>query len=226
MKNKTSYNYVRKLLWIIGVLTIALLVTLLHDIHTYNRYRSLNSSNLQLTDNYVKMRYELDEVKFELTSTKSQLSDANASLSIYKEAEDSDRVSLTLSDWHTLAKLIAIEAGYGTEGEPYRGQVLVARVMLNRLTYSNNIGHASTIKGIINAPGQFPESVKSMILDESKPPRIENYYAIADAILNTYELPPYVDTWNNSEFDNYSVYTTTYDEGGNPEYFMYNSTNY
>ncbi len=65
-----------------------------------------------------------------------------------KTATSSSTASITSSDQRLLAKLVSSEA----RGEPYKGQVAVAAVVLNRVRSSK---FPNTISGVIYQRGQF-----------------------------------------------------------------------
>ena len=89
-------------------------------------------------------------------------------------------------EFSLLCKVVHCEAA----GEPYEGQVAVARVVLNR--YLSNKWNDNSISEVIYHPGQFTTTVNRL---DSVSPNIQNCLAVVDALNNTIEMPLEVDSF-------------------------------
>jgi hypothetical protein len=80
-------------------------------------------------------------------------------------------ISVSSQDIDTMARLVYLEAG----GEPYRGQVAVAEVIINRVKSST---FPNTVNGVVYQSGQFTPAYRI----SSTAARQEQYNAVYDAL--------------------------------------------
>ena len=134
-----------------------------------------NFNKENITNNYIytselNLNHAQDEITNEPLTETDLFSQPDEIIEVFNSS--SKKVYLTKSDIDLMAKVVFAES----KGEPYAGKIVVASVILNRVTSPN---FPNTVEGVITQKNAFSCVVNGVI---NATPNSDSYNAVKDAI--------------------------------------------